>query len=78
MDELDIIQPEENTESAEVGETTERVEEQALEDATHEPGARLEQAGDFEQAEAVEGALTEAVEHTEQQAESPKFSLPTT
>ena len=71
MDELDIIQPEENTESAEVGETTERVEEQALEDATHEPGARLEQAGDFEQAEAVEGALTEAVEHTEQQAESP-------
>ena len=63
MDELEITQPEENLESTE---GTERVEQQALEDATHEPGARVEQTGDYEQAEAVENALTEAVETTEQ------------
>ncbi len=72
MDELEIIQPEENTESAEVGEATERVEEQTLEDATHDPGARVEQTGDYGQAEAVEGALTEAVENVKQQAISPE------
>ena len=63
MDELEITQPEEQVEGAE---STERVEEQALQEAAAEPGARVEETQTFEQAEAVEAALTEAVDTTEQ------------
>ena len=63
MDELEITQPEENLEAAE---STERAEDQALEDATHEPGAHVEDTQIIEQAEAVEEALTEAMEAEEE------------
>ena len=66
MTELEITQPEENLESSE---TTERVEEQALQDATHDPGAHVEETQVIEQAEAVEGELTEAINTAEQPAE---------
>jgi len=53
------IQPEERLEGAE---STERIEEQAMQDAAHEPGARIEETQDFEQAEAIENELKEAME----------------
>ncbi len=62
MDELEITQSNEDLESVETVEATEAAEEQALQDATHEPGARIEETQNFEQAEAIETALTEAVE----------------
>ena len=54
----------EGTDAAEAVETEEKVEERTLEDATHEPGARVEESQGFEQAEAVESELKEAVEST--------------
>jgi hypothetical protein len=69
MQELEVIQPEESQEGGEVREeveATEAAEEQALEDAAVEPGARVEETQDFEQAEALEGALTEAMSSTEE------------
>ena len=65
MDELEITQPEENQEGSEAVESIESAEEQALSDATHEPGAVIEQTQTFEQAEAIESALTEAVDNIE-------------
>jgi hypothetical protein len=65
MDELENAQPEEISEVVETEEAVEapeRAEEQAVEDATHEPGARVEETQNFEQAEAVEEALVEAIE----------------
>lgn len=59
MNELETIQPQENVESTE---TTEAVEQQTLQEAAVEPGTRVEETQTFEQAEAVEGALVEAVE----------------
>ncbi len=76
MDELEITQPEENTESAEVGETTERTEEQTLQDATHEPGARVEETQDFALAESVEEALREAMDPAEEVAGVSPVPLP--
>lgn len=68
MNELEILQPEESLES---GESTERTEEQVLQDAAHEPGARVEETGTFEQAEAVESALGDAMGTAEQVGVSP-------
>ncbi len=68
MNELEITQPEENLESTEAVESAEAAEEQALQDATHEPGARIEETQTFEQAEAVETALVEAVENADMDA----------
>jgi len=59
MDEQEITQPDENLERVE---STERAEEQALQDAAHEPGARLEETQSFEQAEGIEEALDLALE----------------
>ncbi len=59
MDELEITQPEENIESME---SPERAEEQGLEDATHEPGSRIEETQTFERAEAVEETLIEVMD----------------
>ena len=73
MDELEITQPEEQVEGAE---STERVEEQALQEAAAEPGARVEETQTFEQAEAVEAALTEAVD-TAEQVEVTPVPIPT-
>ena len=63
MNELETTQTQENVESTE---TAERVEEQAVEEAAVEPGARIEETQTFEQAEAVEGALVEAVDAAEE------------
>ena len=52
----------EGTDAAEAVENEERVEERTLEEATHEPGVRVEEAQGFEQAEAVESELKNAVE----------------
>ena len=68
MDELEITQPEENIESTE---TPERVEEQQLEVATQEPGARIEETQTFEQAEVVEDTLVRAMETAEQKEGAP-------
>lgn len=65
MDELEITQPDENLEGSEAVETIESAEEQALQDATHEPGARIEETGTFEQAEAIETALIESVDQVD-------------
>ncbi len=73
MDELEITQPEENVESTE---SAEQVEDQALGDATHEPGARIEETQTFEQAEAVEEALTETM-HNVEQVEGTPVPIPT-
>ena len=67
------VQPqEEQVESGEQVESTERAEAQAVEDATHEPEARVEQTQDYEQAEAVEGAVTEAMDNAEQAEAQPE------
>ncbi len=58
MSEMEILQPEENLENVE---SIDRTEEQALQETAHEPGSRVEQTQDFEQAEAVEGVLTAAM-----------------
>jgi len=76
MDELEIIQPEENTESAEVGEATERTEEQTLEEAAHEPGAHVEETQDIAQAEAVEAELAEAVANADATAATDASQAP--
>ena len=77
MTELEITQPTESPEVTETAETVEvaevveaadAAEEQALQDATHEPGARVEETQTFEQAEAIETALTEAVENVDASA----------
>jgi len=68
MNELEIIQPEENLES---GEAVENAEGQAMQDTTHEPGARIEQTQDFAQAEAVESALGDAMNTAEQAGVTP-------
>lgn len=62
MDNLEVFQTEDNLEGSE---NTDRIDEQALEDTTHEPGTRVEQTQDFEQAEAVEGALAEVMSNAE-------------
>ncbi len=59
MNELEVNQPEESLESTE---STERVEDQALDDATHEPGARVEESQSIEQAETVEDTLVTAMD----------------
>ena len=59
MNELEGTQPEENLESTE---SKERVEDQALDDATHEPGARVEESQSIEQAESVEDTLVTAMD----------------
>lgn len=70
MQELETIQPEESREGSDAGdaaeavESTEAVEEQALEDSTHEPGARVEEQS-FEQAESVEAELSDAMASVE-------------
>jgi len=80
MTELEITQPEETPESAdtaeaieitETGEVQDAAEEQALQDAASDPGARVEETQTFEQAEAVESALSEAVETAEQTSGTP-------
>ncbi|MBC8333079.1 MAG: hypothetical protein H8E28_13950, partial [Anaerolineae bacterium] len=63
MNELETTQAQENVESTEV---VESVEQQAVEEAAVEPGARIEETQTFEQAEAVEGALVEAVDAAEE------------
>lgn len=78
MQELENIQPEESQEGSDardVAENGEAVEEQALEEATIEPGARVEEEQSYEQAEAVEGVLSEAMSSTEQ-AENIPLPLP--
>lgn len=80
MTELEITQPEETPESAdaaevvettETGEVQDAAEEQALQDAASDPGGRVEETQTFEQAEAVESALSEAVETAEQTSDTP-------
>lgn len=68
MSERDLIQPEENMER---GENVESTEHQALQDATHEPGARVEETQTFAQAEEVESALGEAMNNAEDVAATP-------
>lgn len=63
MEELEITQPEESVESTE---STERTEGQKLVESTHEPGARVEQTQEYEEAEAVESALTVAIDAVEE------------
>ena len=53
-----IISTEGQLESGETRDTQER----ALDDATHEPGAHVEQSGDYQQAEAVQHALEKLTE----------------
>lgn len=62
MESLENIQPEERLEGSEA---VESVEEQTLQEATHEPGARVEETQSFEQAEAIEEELTKSVESVE-------------
>ncbi|MBC8508084.1 MAG: hypothetical protein ISR58_05330 [Anaerolineales bacterium] len=76
MQELETIQPEESRDVAETVESTEAVEEQALDDATLEPGARVEEEQSFEQAEAVEGALTDAMASVEPVEDPPEEESP--
>jgi hypothetical protein len=61
MEELEITQVEVIEEAEDIVEA----EEQAVEDATHDPGARIEETQDFTQAEAVEAELTEVMEVVE-------------
>jgi len=68
MTELEVIQPEEQLEG---GDAAESAEGQALQDATHEPGAHIEQTQTFEQSEAVESALAEAMNTAEQAGSLP-------
>lgn len=76
MDEMEVIQTEENAGSSEAVEVVEVVEtaetevEQVVEEATHEPGARVEETQDFVQAEAVEMEFTEIMEEPEAVAET--------
>jgi len=73
------------------GDTSESTETRALDDATFEPGAHLEQTGDFRQAEAIQtnletvmasittetvGDLPIPLPHPEQGGESPQAILP--
>jgi len=60
MTDLENLQPEEISERAEI---PERLEEQVIEETALEPGARVEETQSYEQAEAVETALVEAVEN---------------
>jgi hypothetical protein len=62
------VQPEQELEGREA---TESAEKQDLQEATHEPGARIEQTQAYDQAEAIEGELTQAVERGEQVEVSP-------
>jgi hypothetical protein len=72
-DQMENVQPqEEQVEGGEQVESSERAEEQAVEDATHEPGARVEQTQDYEQAEAVESAVTEVMDNAEQAEAKPE------
>ncbi len=74
MEELESTQQNESPEVAETTEaveSAERAEEQAVEEATHDPGARVEETQTFEQAEAVEEALVQAVEAAPEQEASP-------
>ncbi len=72
QEELEVIQLEESQEGGDAAEaiestdTGEVVEEQALDDATHEPGARVEEEQSFEQAETVEAELSDAMASVEQ------------
>jgi hypothetical protein len=58
MSDQEFSSPESNLENVE---STERVEDQALQDATHEPGTRIEETQNYEQAEAVERELDTAM-----------------
>jgi len=56
MSERDMMQSSEESESGfEKAEDTKET--RSLEDATHEPGSRVEQTGSFEQAEAIESTV---------------------
>jgi hypothetical protein len=68
MNELEILQPEESPEAAEVVEI-EDTEEQVLEDITEEPGAHIEETQSIEQSEDIERELTEAVDAVQPPAE---------
>jgi hypothetical protein len=68
MNELEFTQSQENLENAE---QLESVENQALQEATHDPGTRIEATQDYAQAEAVENALTEALNNTAQVSNMP-------
>ncbi|MBC8508091.1 MAG: hypothetical protein ISR58_05295 [Anaerolineales bacterium] len=85
MDERENTQPEEIpeerestdiVEAAEPTESAESAEERTLEETTHEPGARVEQTQNYEEAEAVEGALTEAMNPAEEVAGIAPVPLP--
>ena len=65
MNALENVKPEEITEDVA---TTERTEEQVVEETAVEPGARVEETQTYEQAEAVESALVEAVNTAEAQS----------
>jgi hypothetical protein len=54
-----VSQPQEGFEEQHDRLGSERAE---LDEATHEPGARVEQEGDYAEAKAIEGALTELVD----------------
>jgi len=60
MEDMEITQPEEIIETSETVEDL-AVEEQILEDATYEADAHVEQSGSFEESEAVETAMTDVV-----------------
>jgi len=81
MDELENTQSEaapEAPETPEAVESTEGAEERTLEEAAHEPGARVEETQDYEQAEAVESVLTEAVEPSDESSpEEPQEAVGT-
>ncbi len=62
MNELENLQPEESLESVE---PTERLEEQTLDDAAHEPGSRVEETVTYEQSEAIEETLVEVIDTTQ-------------
>ncbi|MBL7162400.1 MAG: hypothetical protein ISS57_07320 [Anaerolineales bacterium] len=66
MNELEVLQPEENLEGGDTGEVVESAEEETLQDATLDPGTRIEETQDYAQSEAVEDALTEAMDNTVQ------------
>jgi hypothetical protein len=69
-----IEEVEETVEAVEAVETVDaeeafEAEEQAMDDATHDPGARVEETQDFAQAEAVETEMVEVLEDTEAKPE---------
>jgi len=65
VDTVEVAEATEVADSIEAEEIEAVAEEQAIEDATHDPGVRVEETQDFAQAEAVEVEVTEAMTEAE-------------